>query len=67
MRSMSPCLAWKKRPPGFARLRPASPGFACFFWFLCFIFADELPLAVRCEHTRKFAVWEEKGTVLGYS
>jgi hypothetical protein len=45
----------------------ASLRFARFFRFLCFIFADESPLAVRCEQTRKIAVWEEKGTVLGYS
>jgi hypothetical protein len=60
MRSMSPCLAWKKRPPGFARLR-------LLLLVLMLYLADEFSLPVRCEHTRKFAVWEEKGTVLGYS
>jgi hypothetical protein len=40
--------------------------FARFFRFLCFIWFDELPLAVRCEHTKKIAVWEEKSSVLGY-
>jgi hypothetical protein len=48
-------------------LRFASLGFACFFWFLCFIWLMSRLPAVRCEHTRKVAVWEEKGTVLGYS
>ena len=58
MRSMSPCLAWKKRPPGFARLRSL-------LLVLMLYLADESPPSVRCEHTRKVAVWEEKGTVLG--
>jgi hypothetical protein len=40
--------------------------FARFLRFLCFIWADELPLAVRSGQTKKIAVWEEKGSVLGY-
>jgi hypothetical protein len=44
----------------------ASLRFARFFRFLCFIWFDELLLAVRCEQTRKIAVWEEKARLLCY-
>jgi hypothetical protein len=66
---MEKATTWLRQAlPGFASLASlASLRFACFLRFLCFIWFDELLLAVRCEHTRRIAVWEEKGTVLGYS
>ena len=59
MRSMSPCLAWKKRPPGFARLR-------LLLLVLMLYLADEFSLPVRSGGTKKIIQWEEKSNVLGY-
>lgn len=59
MRSMSPCLAWKKRPPGFARLR-------LLLLVLMLYLADEFSLPVRSGWTKKIIQWEEKSNVLGY-
>jgi hypothetical protein len=60
MRSMSPCLAWKKRPPGFASLR-------LLLLVLLLYLADEFSLPVRSGGTKKIIQWEEKSNVLGYS
>ncbi len=59
MRSMSPCLAWKKRPPGFAWLR-------LLLLVLMLYLADEFSLPVRSGGTKKIIQWEEKSNVLGY-
>jgi hypothetical protein len=42
-------------------LRPASPGFACFFWFLCFIWLMSSPSLFAVSKQERLLYGKKKG------
>jgi hypothetical protein len=69
MRSLSPCFAWKKRLPGFARLRLASPRslrFASSLRFLASLASSgSYALSVLMSRLWLFAVSKQESLLYG--